>query len=127
MRVRAYLNNIGKITCVAPQTWREAYPTEATAVEPNTVLTLGHSTENGELGFWLFTGTTIPANRAYIANPPSNVRGFTFSIDDDPTGIQTPKLVGPEKIYDLQGREIPAGNVRSHSLFIKNGRKYYAK
>jgi len=101
--------------------------TADTDIASNTVLTLGHSTENSEIGFWLFTGTTIPANRAYIANPPSNVRGLTFSIEDDPTGIVSTTAFKSSRTYDLQGREIPSGRLRSHSLVIKDGRKYLVK
>lgn len=66
--------------------------TESTEVVPNNVLTLGHSNETGELGFWLYTGTTIPANRAYIADFPAGSNGARIAIDDH--GEET-------SIYDL--------------------------
>ena len=50
-------------------------------VRAGSVLTLGHSTDNGSLGFWRFKGTLIPAYHAYLTNVPSNVRGITFPED----------------------------------------------
>jgi hypothetical protein len=79
--------------------------TEKKEVEANSVLTLGHSKTSGEIGFWLYTGTTIPANRAYIADFPTNSRGAKIAIDDITTNIQQPQLPqSPQQLYDLYGR-----------------------
>ncbi len=89
--------------------------TEPTEVAANSVLTLGHSKENGNIGFWLFTGTEIPANRAYIADFPTDSRGARIIIDDNTTTsisekgivafIDHPSL-NIDHYYDLQGRKI---------------------
>jgi len=105
--------------------------TEAKAVDANSVLTLGHSKENGDIGFWLFTGTEIPANRAYIAEFPSGTNGARISIDN--TSISEKVEVDSDEsaaaIYDLQGRKLNAEASSSratgsslftnHSLFKK--------
>ena len=105
--------------------------TEAKAVDANSVLTLGHSKENGDIGFWLFTGTEIPANRAYIAEFPSGTNGARISIDN--TSISEKVKVDSDEsaaaIYDLQGRRLNAETSSSkatgsnlftnHSLFKK--------
>lgn len=128
--------------------------TEPTAVAANSVLTLGYSNEgNHEIGFWRFTGTTIPANRAYITDFPAGSRGVTFRMDDE-TGISDNKretinnkrdtinnkraATANDRCYDLQGRQIglrsdaSVGNgarnrqLRS-GLYITNGRKVVIK
>lgn len=88
--------------------------TEPTTVTANSVMTLGHSNETGEIGFWLFTGTTIPANRAYIADFPANSRGFTFP-DNTATPVQyiAEPLRQKEHIYDLQGRQLDNYRIQS--------------
>ena len=85
--------------------------TEPTGVTANSVLTLGHSKETGDIGFWLFTGTEIPANRAYIADFLAGSRGARIIIEDSTTtGIS--EIVNSKwsnsKWYDLQGRRLNA-------------------
>ena len=92
--------------------------TEALSVTEKSVLTLGYSNEgNHELGFWLFAGTTINANRAYIADFPADSRGVTFrfgdysniasinhySFLDEPSGRAERNM---DHYYDLQGRRL---------------------
>ena len=101
--------------------------TEPTAVAANSVLTLGYSNEgNHEIGFWRFTGITIPANRAYITDFPAGMRGVTFRMDDE-TGISTVNraAIANDGCYDLQGRRM----AHSHNsrLYITNGRKVVIK
>jgi len=90
--------------------------TEATTVDANSVLTLGHSKETGEIGFWLFTGTEIPANRAYIEDFPADSRGARIIIDDSTTTAIS-EIVNSKwsnsKWYDLQGRRLNAEAVAS--------------
>lgn len=82
-----------------------------TAVAAGSVMTLGHSKDTGEIGFWLYDGTTVPANRAYIADFPSNARGFALFDDGVTTGvydISSPGSDGTGICYDLQGRRTDA-------------------
>ena len=84
--------------------------TAETAVEAKSVLTLGHANEGeGKIGFWLFDGTTIPANRAYLEkSSTAGVRGITIDWSDTPTGVQTVKAgndnPADSPCYDLMGR-----------------------
>jgi hypothetical protein len=105
--------------------------TESTAVAANSVLTLGYSNEgNHEIGFWRFTGTTIPANRAYITDFPAGVRGVTFRMDDV-TGISTVSraAIANDGCYDLQGRRMAHSQfpILNSRLYITNGRKVVIK
>ena len=90
--------------------------TEATTVDANSVLTLGHSKTTDELGFWLFTGTEIPANRAYIADFSDGSRGARIIIDDSTTTAIS-EIVNSKwsnsKWYDLQGRRLNVEAVSS--------------
>ena len=82
-----------------------------TAVAAGSVMTLGHSKDTGEIGFWLYNGTTVPANRAYIADFPSNARGFALFDEGVTTGvydISSPGSDGTGICYDLQGRRTDA-------------------
>lgn len=79
---------------------------EPTPVDANSVLTLGHSLEDGTIGFWLFTGTTIPANRAYIADFPAGARGYAI-FGDDASPVDEVVFASPQRgqTYDLMGRK----------------------
>ena len=94
--------------------------TESTAVEANSVLTLGHSDTTGEVGFWLYTGTTVPANRAYIVDFPAATRGVTLHSDDTTTSVFNMLLEEAPTVVDLQGRMVPAAKVGR--LLWKKGR-----
>lgn len=109
--------------------------TEATTVEAESVLTLGHATDgNKTIGFWLYTGTSIPAYKAYIEkNDAAGARGLTLNWQDEATGISAALNDKgerrKEKCYDLQGRRVT--NVQS-SMFngqirIMNGKKYLVR
>ncbi|MBQ2236158.1 MAG: hypothetical protein II428_05490, partial [Muribaculaceae bacterium] len=62
--------------------------TEALSVEAGSVLTLGHATDgNKAIGFWLFNGATVPANRAYLEKTAvEGVRGVAIDWNEV-TGI----------------------------------------
>ena len=79
--------------------------TEPAKVDANSVLTLGHSLEEGKIGFWLFTGTTIPANRAYIADFPAGASGYAI-FGDDTSSVNDVVPSSPQigQAYDLMGR-----------------------
>ena len=106
--------------------------TEEIEVEAESVLTLGHGTINKAIGFWLFTGTTIPANRAYLEKPAEGVRGYALDWTDEVTGIEAIDMNGDSanaspksgdkkyvRGYDLLGRSLTG---KSH-LMIINGKK----
>ena len=84
--------------------------TETLTVAANSVLTLGYSNEGYHRpGFWRFTGTTVDANSAYIADFPADSNGVPFSLDVT-TPISEKEKVNSNKfataVYDLQGRRI---------------------
>ena len=105
--------------------------TAATPVEANSVLTLGHDSSN-ELGFWRYTGTTIPANRAYITADqlPADVKGLTWLEGDSETGIESlspiPSPVRAESWYSLDGRKAK-GIPTQRGIYIRNGVKAVVK
>ena len=103
--------------------------TEPTEVAAGSVLTLGHSNESGEIGFWRFTGTTIPANRAYIADFPAGVRGLTLLFDDETTDINLTSSSSPAsegKWYDLEGRRL-SSKPAARGIYIADGKKFFIR
>ena len=102
---------------------------EETPVEEYSVLTLGHANEGeGKIGFWLFDGTTIPANRAYLEkSSTAGVRGITIDWSGTPTGVQTVKAgndnPADSPCYDLMGRPFSGRG----GLKIINGKKIVVK
>lgn len=90
--------------------------TESTDVGTHSVLTLGHNDVTGEIGFWSFTNTTIPANRAYIVADgtdwASGARMGTTGIME----VEDDCATGEEVIYDLQGRKYEIDRMSDHSL-----------
>ena len=100
---------------------------EPKEVTEKSVLTLGYTTKDGEkkLGFWCYTGTTIAANRAYIADFTAGARGVTF---DYVTLTAVAEVKGTDAtdavVYDLQGRRV---NTLKPGLYIRNGRKYIVR
>jgi hypothetical protein len=103
--------------------------TEALSVEAGSVLTLGHATDgNKAIGFWLFNGTTVPANRAYLEKSTAPARGIAIDWSDETTGIEEMedgKLKMEDgkwkmensagAVYDLQGRRMESSIFRSAS------------
>lgn len=115
--------------------------TEATEVAANSVLTLGHNDETGDIGFWRFAGTTVPANRAYIADIPTGVRGLTLKFFDEQsskteygdgtaTGIDECSTSLDEYncpvTYSLDGRRFSGKPVKP-GIYVKNGKKVVIK
>lgn len=104
--------------------------TEELAVDMGSVLTLGHSDDTGEIGFWRFTGTTIPANRAYIANIPSGARGVSIRIPGDETvgvgGVKSNPSPSLSAWYSLDGRRLPCKPTQS-GIYMTDGCKILIK
>jgi len=106
--------------------------TEEITVTPRQVLTLGHDSK-GRLGFHYFTGTTIPAYKAYI--PANKISASASAIsffpikyfEDEATDISKLTEIGKvenDAIYDLAGRKVKAA---TKGIFIKNGKKFIVK
>lgn len=106
--------------------------TAVKTVAPREVLTLGHDS-NGRLGFNYYTGTEIPAYKAYIpadkvSASTSEARTFRVLFDEsETTGIS--KLVEVNNvednvIYNLAGQKV---NAATKGIFIKNGKKVVIK
>ena len=109
--------------------------TEKTTVEAGSVFTLGHENSSGMIGFWRYTGTTIPANRAYLADIQTEVKGFTWLGGEDGIGL-TPSLKREDNAgawYAIDGRRvnIPSlGEGRAgltRGIYIRQGRKFVVK
>ncbi|MBQ3630970.1 MAG: hypothetical protein II949_06995 [Prevotella sp.] len=105
-----------------------------TTVRAGSVLTLGHSDNNSNLGFWRFSGTVIPANHAYIADVPASVRGITLpddiSGDSFETSIQLAVDRGPSTVdrgqlisYDLLGRRVNGNSMKIRKLWKQKATK----
>ncbi len=93
------------------------------SVDGKKVYTLGYMEgEDGGVGFYRYTGSSIRANCAYLLlDASSQVRGFRFDFGgtDAITHVVTPtKPDAP--LYDLQGRRV--GNA-THGIYIQNGKK----
>lgn len=92
-----------------------------------TVYTLGRGVNSGYMGFHKYTGTNIPANKAYLVRDTnSSVNSFNFSYGDA-NAIQTVAEDSSDKpvvIYDLQGRRI---DTPSRGIYIINGKKVLIK
>ena len=83
------------------------------------------------VGFYTFTGATIPAHKAYLVvdGGPSTSRGFLgFGDDDNTTGIALPEagvIEGDGPIYDLSGRRVTGQPQKG--IYVKNGKKIIIK
>lgn len=84
------------------------------------------------LGFYINSSAKLAAHKAYIKLSNSSARAFTlnFSDDDTPsdaTGIkEIETVVDTDAIFDLSGRKVNNGNVRS-GIYIKGGKKIMIK
>ena len=105
--------------------------TEKTNVEAGTVYTLGHESSSGKIGFWRFSGTAVPANRAYLKVDDVGVKGFTWT-EDDTDGIGLTPDPSPVRegsagaVYDLSGRMVSPSNL-PRGIYVMNGQKFIVK
>ena len=90
------------------------------SVEANTKYVL----YNGK--FCLFTGTEIPAHKAYLDAPDASANELTLNFgDDDATAIKNIKVGTEDNVYyDLQGRRVL---YPTKGLYIVNGKKVIVK
>jgi hypothetical protein len=76
------------------------------------------------VGFYLYTGSTIARNTAYMLYSDANAKSVTISSGDDATainGITTTDGTSQQKvIYDLQGRRV---TTPQKGIYIVNGKK----
>lgn len=89
-------------------------------------LTLQYPSTATQLGFYLYTGSTLKGFKAYLTLPDGeSVRGFIFD-DGGTTGIDAVETTTTDNsaIYDLQGRRI---NKVTRGLYIKGGKKVLVK
>lgn len=110
------------VTITAASSSVAPIPTDLTAaVVPTTVeanKTMVLSTKTGVTGFYVFTGTTITANKAYLASIPTGAP--LRIIDDEVTGIEEVEAetnVGFN--YNLMGQQIKS----QKGFAIENGKK----
>lgn len=94
-------------------------PTEAVEAPANSYV---FNLVDGVVGFYRYTGTIIPAHKAYLVVPAgSNIRIFFGTcIDCITTGINTVDTAKNATIYDLQGRKAA---VSFKGFGIVNGKK----
>ena len=100
----------------------------SSAYSANTLYVMGNTTKNG-FGFHRYTGTYMPANKAFLALGSASsapLRMVFFDDDDTTTAIESLSHDAAEQegIYDLQGRKV---NQPSRGLYIVNGKKVMIK
>lgn len=105
---------------------------EATTIDlgyHDTFLVFGRS--NGQLGFYkpVTSILSIPANKAFIRIPKSQVQGLALNFDGTTTDIAIEDILAPEKqnegtYYDLSGRRV---SKPTKGCYIRNGKKIYIK
>ena len=99
----------------------------ATTVEANTVSVL--STVNDVEGFYKFSGTTIPAGKAYLPVVASDGARMSIAFDEESgtTGVEEFKNSGTEELksyYNLAGQRVAQP---TKGLYIVNGKKVLVK
>ena len=92
-----------------------------TAATPEGTMTLGEN--NGEVGFFRYTGANLRGNAAFI--PASTAAGANgFVLGGLVTGInQVAQPTEGARIYDLQGRQVR--RTTQSGLYIVNGQKVF--
>lgn len=85
-----------------------------TTVSANSVLTLSQ----GDKAFYLYTGTEIPANKAYLELPSAQNSRIRI-VENEATGIQNINAEGLNINYNLMGHQVKA----QKGIVIENGKK----
>ncbi len=99
---------------------------EETSCEPRSVYVL--SALNGKMGFYLYKGTTLGANKAFLPGNAvqANVNGLTFLFGEET--IMEPVFTEPENtkapMYNISGQRIAQP---TKGLNIINGKKVFIK
>ena len=96
---------------------------DATAATPAGTFVL--SGAFGEIGFYKYTASTLPAGKAYLESADSAVQGLLFG-DGNVTGIEAVETGNDDKAayYDLSGRRVehPATGI-----YVRGGKKVFVK
>lgn len=83
---------------------------------------------NDSFGFYKYTGTNMPAHKAYLqVDSTSTARGFNMVFDYETTAllpVNSEKTTMNSEVYDLQGRKV---SNPTKGLYIVNGRKVVIK
>ena len=102
-------------------------------VAPKSVLTLGRENQEGtgEVGFWCFQGTTIPAHRAYVEASwlkNSEASGLLVNFDDSTDGINAAAAdtTVDGAWYTIEGIRLQSAPT-TKGIFINNGKKVVLK
>lgn len=80
--------------------------------------------EDGETGFFRYTGSTTAAGKAFLVLPNSSpVRCLTFNHDEPTTGVSGQQTTDRRRqsIYNIIGQRVGDG---AKGFLIKNGKKY---
>ena len=100
---------------------------ESQTVDPSTYYVL--SAKNDVVGFYLFAGTELGANKAYIPASvvSSEARVLTFGgITDAIQQMEKEQVTEDAAVYDLSGRRI-ANRQLNKGVYINNGKKIVIK
>ena len=100
---------------------------ESQTVDPSTYYVL--SAKNGVVGFYLFAGTELGANKAYIPASvvSSEARVLTFGdVTDAIQQMEKEQVTEDAAVYDLSGRRI-ANRQLNKGVYINNGKKIVIK
>ncbi|MDO4994845.1 MAG: hypothetical protein Q4E32_07560, partial [Bacteroidales bacterium] len=100
----------------------------AVPTDEGTIYTL--ALENGKLGFYKYTGTTLGARKAYLAIMGGSEAGIRFD-NEEATGIADMSNVegqaSTHEVHDLMGRRISVNSVLPKGVYIVNGKKVFVK
>ena len=107
---------------------------EPTEVAAFSVLTLGYANEGEQdIGFWLFNGTEIPANSAYITDFDAGEKGARLFPKDEPTGIFMDKNKEKGNVTDVNSGWHTINGIRLsgepliRGCYVKDGKKVVIK
>lgn len=102
---------------------------KSTSVETNSIYVLAKIDAN-TVGFKLFSGTSIAANKAYLpaTEIPNGAKTLSFTFNDDMTTVVDPRPSTfdshPSVIYNLSGQRVSESY---KGIVIVNGKKYVRK
>ena len=100
----------------------------AVPTDEGTIYTL--ALENGKLGFYKYTGTTLGARKAYLAIMGGSEAGIRFD-NEEATGIADMSNVegqaSTHEVHDLMGRRVSVNSVLPKGVYIVNGKKVFVK
>ena len=99
--------------------------TVAAITAPTTGTNYVLSNGDAGVGFYKYTGASVPGFKAYYNEPTSNVKGFVFSFDDVETAIRAIETENNGlEIHDIAGRRVQKAE---KGLYIINGKKVMFK